>query len=47
VVDTSQPRYFAIADGVAIGMLPRTASHRRLPRFFVDDFSVIVLTGEP
>lgn len=29
-VDTSQPRYFAIADGVAIGTLPRTASRRLL-----------------
>ncbi len=25
-VDVSQPRYFAIADGVAIGTLPRAAS---------------------
>lgn len=30
IVDTSQPRYFAIADGVAIGTLPRTASRRLL-----------------
>lgn len=29
-VDTSQPRYFAIADGVAIGTLPRMASRRLL-----------------
>lgn len=29
-VDTSQPRYFAIADGVAIGTLPRLASRRLL-----------------
>lgn len=30
IVDTSQPRYFAIADGVAIGTLPRTSSRRLL-----------------
>lgn len=30
VDNTSQPRYFAIADGVAIGTLPRTASRRLL-----------------
>lgn len=30
IVDTSQPRYFAIADGVAIGTLPRMASRRLL-----------------
>ncbi|MDV6348158.1 protein phosphatase 2C domain-containing protein [Nitrosomonas sp. Is35] len=30
MVDTSQPRYFAIADGVAIGTLPRLASRRLL-----------------
>lgn len=30
IVDTSQPRYFAIADGVAIGTLPRLASRRLL-----------------
>lgn len=30
IVDTSQPRYFAIADGVAIGTLPRVASRRLL-----------------
>jgi serine/threonine protein phosphatase PrpC len=29
-VDASQPRYFAIADGVAIGTRPRTASRRLL-----------------
>ena len=29
-VDTSQPRYFAVADGVASGTLPRTASRRLL-----------------
>ena len=29
-VDTSQPRYFAVADGVSTGTLPRTASHRLL-----------------
>lgn len=42
-VDTSQPCYFAVADGVSSGALPRTAS-RRLPGGTVD-FSVIVLTG--
>lgn len=30
IVDTAQPRYFAIADGVAIGTLPRLASRRLL-----------------
>jgi len=30
MVDTSQPRYFTIADGVAIGTLPRLASRRLL-----------------
>lgn len=30
MVDTWQPRYFAIADGVAIGTLPRLASRRLL-----------------
>ncbi len=30
MVDTAQPRYFAIADGVAIGTLPRMASRRLL-----------------
>lgn len=30
IVDTIQPRYFAIADGVAIGTLPRMASRRLL-----------------
>ncbi len=30
IVDISQPRYFAIADGVAIGTLPRVASRRLL-----------------
>ena len=29
-VDTSQPRYFAVADGVSTGTLPRTASRRLL-----------------
>ena len=29
-VDTSQPRYFAVADGVSSGTLPRTASRRLL-----------------
>lgn len=29
-VDTSQPRYFAVADGVSIGALPCTASRRLL-----------------
>src|SRR5690349_19332092 len=29
-VDTSQPRYFAIADGVSTGTRPRTASRRLL-----------------
>jgi protein phosphatase len=29
-VDTSHPRYFAVADGVSSGMLPRTASRRLL-----------------
>lgn len=29
-VDTSQPRYFAVADGVSSGALPRTASRRLL-----------------
>jgi len=29
-VDSSQPRYFAVADGVAIGTLPRAASRRLL-----------------
>ena len=29
-VDTSQPCYFAVADGVSIGTLPRTASRRLL-----------------
>lgn len=30
MVDIAQPRYFAIADGVAIGTLPRLASRRLL-----------------
>ena len=30
IIGTSQPRYFAIADGVAIGTLPRVASRRLL-----------------
>ncbi|MFZ2813326.1 MAG: hypothetical protein WA012_12565 [Rhodoferax sp.] len=29
-VDTSQPRYFAVADGVSNGTLPSTASRRLL-----------------
>ena len=29
-VDTSQPRYFAVADGVSSGTLPRTADRRLL-----------------
>ena len=29
-IDTSQPRYFAVADCVSIGTLPRTASRRLL-----------------
>jgi len=29
-IDTSQPCYFAVADGVSIGTLPRTASRRLL-----------------
>ena len=29
-VDSSQPRYFAVADGVSTGTLPRTASRRLL-----------------
>ncbi len=29
-VDTSRPRYFAVADGVSISTLPRTASRRLL-----------------
>lgn len=40
LAETSQPRYFAIADGVAIGTLPRTAS-RRLLEILRDHFASV------
>ena len=45
IVDTSQPRYFAIADGVAIGTLPRTASRRLLE--ILRDYLVSASATEP
>lgn len=43
-VDASQPRYFAIADGVAIGTLPRLASRRLLE--ILRDHLVLASTTE-